>query len=126
MLKITAIGNVTRDNELREVNGTKVLNFSIARNDRRTKQVTYIECTLWGALAVNLSPFLNKGTKVYVDGELSMREYNGKSSLNCRVQDIELVGGRPQMDEGQQQMAQYQKPETQNHQQQDLDDEIPF
>ena len=82
MLKITAIGNVTRDNELREVNGTKVLNFSIARNDRRTKQVTYIECTLWGALAV--------------------------------------------MDEGQQQMAQYQKPETQNHQQQDLDDEIPF
>jgi len=49
MLKITAIGNVTRDNELREVNGTKVLNFSIARNDRRTKQVTYIECTLWGA-----------------------------------------------------------------------------
>ena len=118
MLKITAIGNVTRDNEIREVGGSKVLNFSIARNDRRTKEVTYVECSLWGVLAERLAPFLNKGSKVYVEGELSMREYNGKTSLNCRVRDIELISSKTNIVESQ--------PLETSSFALDIGDEIPF
>ena len=98
MLKLSSIGNLTRDGQLKEVGTNQVCNFSIARNDRRTKETTYIDCSIWGQLATSLSPYLTKGTKVYVEGELGQREWMDKDggkqvSLTCRVRELELVGG---------------------------------
>jgi single-strand DNA-binding protein len=94
-LKLTVIGNLTRDAEMRNTqSGDAVLNFSVARNDRRTKEVTYVDCSIWGQLAKSLEPYLKKGQKVYCDGDFGTRVWEGKTFLTCRIRDIELVGGR--------------------------------
>lgn len=127
-LKLTAIGNITRDSELKNISGSDVLNFSIARNDRRTKEVTYIECAVWGKLAVSIHPFTKKGQQVYVEGELQSREYNGKTYIGCRVRDIELLGNNAKRmaNDGQDddRGGDYDRRSTNPNS--DLEDEIPF
>ena len=127
MLKVSIIGNLTRDGQLKEIGTNTVCNFTLARNDRRTKEVTYVDCSVWGQLATSLSPYLNKGTKVYVEGELGLREWEGQNgkqvNITCRVRDLELVGGGS---------ARTERGETppqdplSNNKNEDLDDEIPF
>lgn len=126
-LKITAIGNLTRDSQLRTLSsGETVLNFSIARNDRRTQEATYIECAVWGKLGQSIAQYLLRGKQVYVDGELGMRQWEGQNgpqtSLTCRVREIEILGGR-QQGQAQGQPSGDQGGAPSNG---DMDDEIPF
>jgi len=126
-LKITAIGNITRDSELKDLGDSEVLNFSIARNDRRTKEATFVDCSIWGKLAASLAPYTKKGQQVYVEGELTTREYNGKTYLGCRVRDVELLGNnaKQQAEDGRNQ-GYDQGNQTQGLNSRDVDDEIPF
>lgn len=127
MLKVSIIGNLTRDGQLKEIGANTVCNFTLARNDRRTKEVTYVDCSVWGQLATSLSPHLNKGTKVYVEGELGLREWEGQNgkqvNITCRVRDLELVGG------GNERRERGETPPQDplsNNKHNDFDDEIPF
>lgn len=127
-LKLTAIGNITRDSELKQIGSSEVLNFSIARNDRRTKEVTYIECAVWGKLASSLHPWAKKGQQVYVEGELTSREYQGRTYLGCRIRDIELLGSNPKQraNDGQNDDPVRETDQSSTNPNSDLDDEIPF
>lgn len=117
-LKLTVIGNVTRDAELRNTqDGESVLSFSLARNDRRTKLATYVDCSVWGKLGKSLEPYVKKGQRIYCDGELGTREHNGKTYLTCRVRDIELLGSKADGDQ-----EDHKRPKGTS----DLDDVIPF
>jgi len=68
---------------------------------------------------MGLLPYLRKGTKIYIDGELNIRLSGGKIYHDVNVSECELVGGRPAQSDNN-----YQAPNTSN--QNDLDDEIPF
>ena len=127
-LKITAIGNITRDSELKNLGDSEVLNFSIARNDRRTKEATFIDCSIWGKLATSLAPYTKKGQQVYVEGELTTREYNGKTDLGCRVRDVELLGNnaKQQADDGQSQGYDQGNQTQGSNSRREKEDEIPF
>lgn len=131
-LKITAIGNLTRDAELRTVQSGQVLNFSIARNDRRTKEVTYIDCSIWGKLGESLAQYMRRGQQVFVDGELGLRSYSGndgqtRTTLTCRVRDCELVGSAGQTGQTGPTVQDQQGQQAQQAQQaREIDDEIPF
>ena len=126
-LKITAIGNITRDSELKNLGDSEVLNFSIARNDRRTKEATFVDCYIWVKLATSLAPYTKKGQQVNNEGELTTREYNGKTYLGCRVRDVELLGNnaKQQAEDGRSQ-GYDQGNQTQGLSGRDVDDEIPF
>lgn len=97
MLRVFLAGNLDRDAELKDVGGTPLASFSVAVTQRikREKVTSWISCSLWGARAPALSSFLNKGAKVAVAGELTTRvsEKNGKTYLECRVDDVTLLGG---------------------------------
>lgn len=101
-------GNLTRDSELRttNANGTPVLNFAVAVNDRRKNQTTgewedypnYIDCSLFGARATALEPILKKGLKVAIEGKLRWSQWTDKdnpdkkrSSINVLVDEIEFM-----------------------------------
>ena len=88
------IGNLTKYcspiNKTR--NGTDVVNFSVAVNDKKTKTTAYIECTVWGAMC-KLEQYLKKGTKVFVHGDFGTNEYNGNTKITCNVAKLELLGG---------------------------------
>jgi single-strand DNA-binding protein len=104
MIKIQAIGHIGKDAVLKDVNGKKVINFSIAHTekfknaqDTVTEKTTWIECSMWER--ENLAAHLKKGTMVYIEGTPSASAYVStdgelKASLRCRVFSLQLLGGK--------------------------------
>lgn len=78
MLKVTMIGNLGRDPEMRYTpSGTPVTSFSVAatrtwNNAQGEKQTetTWVKATSWGKQAETCSQYLKKGAKVYIEGRL--------------------------------------------------------
>jgi len=111
MNSITIVGNITRDSELRNLsNGKCVLNFSVADNQGKDKPSIFWNCQLWGDRAQSLSQYIVKGQSVTVVGNVSEREYddkegNKRKSMDVRVQDVALQGGRKEQQEAPRQKA---------------------
>lgn len=63
------------------------------------KTTSWIKFTLWGKRGDSLLPYLKDKTQVAVSGELANREYTDKDgqkrySLEVRVNELTLVGGK--------------------------------
>lgn len=121
MKAITIAGNITRDSEIKEggMDQTRFVTFSVAVNDGygQNKTTMFFDCTMWGKRGLAIADYLKKGTKVTVSGELTTREYNGKTYLGVRVNDLTLMGGKPA------QASYDQSPQGYNA---DIEDSIPF
>lgn len=99
MKAIVIAGRLTKDAQFRTTqNGDKITSFSVAVDDGygQNKGSLFFDCSLWGKRGDNLSPLLTKGKPVTVSGELGIREYEGKTYLTIRVNDLDLQGGKPQ------------------------------
>ena len=92
MWESQVIGHLAADAESRDVGKNKVVNFRIGVNhgtgDDQTTSWISISC--WGDWAQNVLPFLLKGKKVFVSGQLKTRVYMNKKDeeatsieLNC-------------------------------------------
>lgn len=90
------VGNLTRDPEMRVTpNGQSVCNFGVATNRRwRDKDGNQQEATefhnvvAWGKLAEFSSQFLHKGNKVYVEGRLQTRSWEGQDGAKRNRTEI--------------------------------------
>ena len=84
--RATLIGNLTRDPELRQTpNGQSVCSFGIATNRSWTNgagekqdQSEFHNVVAWGKLAEICSQHLAKGRKVYIEGRLQTRDWEGQ------------------------------------------------
>ncbi len=84
--KAMLIGNLTRDPEIRKTpSGQSVANFSIATNrvykdaaGERKEQADYHNVVAWGRLAEICGQYLTKGKKVYIDGRIQTRDWEGQ------------------------------------------------
>ncbi len=90
MNRITLIGNLTKDPELRTTpNGNTVCSFTIAVNRKKVSepQTDFFRINAWGKLGEVCGRCLTKGKKVAVIGELQARTYesNGKTYLSLDV-----------------------------------------
>jgi single-strand DNA-binding protein len=105
MLQTTAVGTIGKDAVVNQVGDKKVINFSIAHNEKFTdkdgvahNRTTWVDCNYWGKNA-NVAPYLKKGTVVGVTGSISSKGYQRQSgeiasSLELRVERLELVSGK--------------------------------
>lgn len=101
---LTFSGNLGKDAELRATkNGDLLLQFSVAMNSGygERKATTWVRCTLFGKRAESLKPYLTKGQQVVVSGEAALHEWTTedgitKSSLECKVNEVTLIGGKPE------------------------------
>ena len=112
MNKLTIIGNLTRDPELRTVgSGITVCSFTVAVNRRRSNQngnqpeADFFRVTAWRQLGEICSKYLAKGRKVCVVGELQNRSYEAKDGTKRTVteivaDDIEFLTPRSQEGSG--------------------------
>jgi single-strand DNA-binding protein len=100
--KVFFIGNLTRDPEIRYVDGggRAVCKFSIAIN-RRTKsgeEVTYLDIIAWEQLAERCNQYLRKGATVHVEGRLSIRSYEKdgekRKAVEIVASDVQFLGAR--------------------------------
>ena len=99
MLKITATGRLGKDAILKEVSGTKVINFSIAHSEKYNgeEKTTWLECAKWGE-KTGVAPYLVKGANVLIEGTPEIRTYpknDGTTGVTfmVRVTSLELLGG---------------------------------
>lgn len=98
MNKITLIGNLTKDPEIRSTsNGNSVAVFSIAVNRKKTGEpvTDFFRINAWGKLGENCAKYLGKGKKVAVIGELQYNSYQAKGetkhSLDVLAEEIEFL-----------------------------------
>ena len=119
MLNLSLAGTVGRDAEYKEgQGGSGRCHFSVAVNVGygESKSTVWVDVTSWGKGAMGLSNLLTKGKKVAVSGEMSTREHNGKTYIQCRASNVTMLGGGEQRE---------RVPGSRNTPV-DLDDEIPF
>jgi len=87
--KVILIGNLTKDPELRQTpSGTSVCSFTIATNHswkdaNGTKQEKpeYHNVVAWGKLAEICGNYLSKGRKIYLEGRLQTRDWEGEDGI---------------------------------------------
>ena len=83
MNKYIALGNLTRDPELKNVkNDNKVCSFSIAINNKLNDTTFYVDVETWNKTAENCSRFLSKGRKVLIEGRLQLNTWQSKTGEN--------------------------------------------
>lgn len=98
MKAITIMGVIGRDAQLRQAGSDNVCSFSVAVDDGfgQNKKTLWFDVSIWGKRATSLESILTKGKSVAVSGDLSTREYNGKTSFTIRANEITLARGQQQ------------------------------
>ena len=113
--------------------GTPVLSFSVADNQGKDKPSIWWNCALFGKRADSLQQYLFKGLQVTVIGTVSEREFtdkegNKRKSMDVRVNDIALQGGKREEGERQPSRAarQPQRSAPAGGGFDDMDSDVPF
>lgn len=94
--KVTLIGNLTRDPELRYTpNGTAVCTLGLATNRQwvteageKKEDAEFHRIVAWNKLAEICSQLLAKGRKVYVEGRLQTRSWQGQDGQQRTTTEI--------------------------------------
>ena len=105
--KVILIGNLTRDPEMRYTNsGTPVVTFGMATNkswkdsDGETKELAeFHNLVAWNKMAEICQQLLAKGMKVYIEGSLNTRSWEGDDGVTrykteIRVDDMILLDSK--------------------------------
>jgi len=120
-------GNLGGDAETRFTpGGDAVVQFSVAATaGYGDKQVTtWAKCIMFGKRGEAVSEYLTKGTKVGIVGEVALKKWKNRdgievSTLEVRVNDLTLLGGKP---ESQPTRKQAEKPRAREAFEDDLGD----
>ena len=107
--KMVVIGNLGGDPEMRYLpSGSPVTNFSVATNYRYKKadgeqvdEVEWFRVAVFGRQAEACNQYLSKGSKVYVEGRLSSRQWQGQDgqsrfSLEINADRVQFIDSRGQ------------------------------
>lgn len=96
---LTVVGNLGRDPESRDVDGSTVTSFRLAHSTKikGDEQTYWFGVDAWGKLGEVCAQYLEKGSQVAVSGQFRPREYTDKdgatrTSLDIRATDIHFVG----------------------------------
>ncbi len=94
--KAMIIGNITRDPEIRTTpNGTQVASFSIATNKVWTDQTgqkqsraEFHNIVAWRKLAEIIGQYVKKGNKIYIEGRIQTRDWEGQDGTKRYTTEI--------------------------------------
>ncbi len=98
--KVMIIGNVGADPEMRFTpNGNPVTSFRVATNrvyttpdGERRQETEWFTVVAWNRLAENCNQFLTKGQRVYAEGRLHTRSWEGQDGQ--KRSRTELIANR--------------------------------
>ncbi len=143
--RVTLLGNVGKEPEIRDSQNGKFATFSLATTDRAytKKDGTQVpERTEWhnivanGRIVETIEKYVTKGTKLYIEGKLRTRKYTARDNTEKYVTEIyldnmELLGGKPEQQQQAQQSANVpfynqQRSQTQEPTIWGGDDNVPF
>lgn len=125
---ISITGRVGGDAETRFLQASQksVTNFNCAVDQGwgDDKTTNWYRVAIWGDRGGKLAPYIIKGQKVCVTGELVIGEYNGKPQYEIRAADVDCF--MSPKGEGQQGSPAQPARNAQAMATADLDDDVPF
>ncbi|OGY53357.1 MAG: hypothetical protein A3B15_02385, partial [Candidatus Buchananbacteria bacterium RIFCSPLOWO2_01_FULL_45_31] len=94
--KATIIGHLTRDPEAKTTpSGLNVTTFGVATNlvwtdpsGEKQKKVEYHNIVAWRKLGDVCAQYLHKGSKIYLEGRLQTREWEGQDGVKRHRTEI--------------------------------------
>jgi len=94
--KVMLVGNLTRDPELRHTpNGKPVSSFGVATNRRWKNEAGELQeetefhtVVVWGRLAEVIPQILKKGHRVFVEGRLRTRSWEGQDGAKRQRTEV--------------------------------------
>lgn len=97
--KVILLGNVGKDPEIRSTGGgTMVANFSLATSERyKDQQGNWQDRTEWhnvvayGRLAEIVRDYVKKGSKLFIEGRLTTRNWEDKEYAGRKVYRTEII-----------------------------------
>ena len=97
MNKVTILGRITKDLELKNAGETSVIKFNLAVNRRFVKQgeerqADFINCTAFGKTADTMCKFLSKGRQIAIEGRLQTGSYTNKEGVKVFTTDVIVDG----------------------------------
>jgi single-strand DNA-binding protein len=105
MIKMQVIGHLGKDCVVNTVNGKNVINFTVAHSEKYKdsqgvlqEKTIWVDCAYWTDRTA-ISPYLQKGTQVFVEGQPEARSFQRNdgtpgSSLSLRVREVQLLGSK--------------------------------
>lgn len=86
--KVTIIGNLTRDPELKQLpSGIAVCSFSVAtnriwkdKNGAKQEEVEYHNVVTFSRTAENVAKYMSKGSQLLIEGRLKTRSWEDKET----------------------------------------------
>lgn len=146
--KVTLLGNLTRDPEIRYTpKGSAVVELGLALNrvwkddqGQKQEETTFVDVTVWGKTAENCNQYLAKGRGVIIEGRLQIDQWDDKatgqkrSKLKVVAETVQFLpsgnqGDRRPDGRGQQSQQRQAPPQGQQRPAQaddDFDDDVPF
>jgi len=101
--QVTIAGRITSDLEPKQTtNGTPVLNFSLAINEKRGEQehTIFADVTAWNGVAENTAKYMGKGSPVLISGRLSQdkweEEGRNRSKLFVTAERVVFLDSKPE------------------------------
>ena len=95
MNKVTLIGRLTKDPELKFTpgNGTAVATCTLAVDRRMPnkdgqKEADFISIVVWGKIAENLCNYMSKGKMIAVAGRIQARSYDAKDGTKRYITEV--------------------------------------
>lgn len=107
--KVTLIGNLTRDPEIRYTEGGKptVCRLSLAMNRSWTnketgapsEEVTFVEIVAFGKKGETVAKYMRKGDPLFIDGRLKLEKWETdsgekRSRLGVILENFQFLGAR--------------------------------
>ena len=147
--QVQLIGRVGRDPEVRHTEGgSTVANLSIATSERwsdkntgeKKERTEWHKVTIWGKLTEIVEKYIQKGSQIYVCGQLQTRKWQDQSGNDRYSTEVVLQGFNGKMillgspggngnnsgGSGGGSYTDKRKQETQPSSGADIDDDIPF
>ncbi|MEG1950851.1 MAG: single-stranded DNA-binding protein [Odoribacter sp.] len=126
MIKTSAIGTLGKNAEIKNIGGKPYASFSIAINEKRKEETktTWVNCMKMDESG-RLTPYLLKGTKVYVSGKPTISAYVSQKTntpipdMTIWVNELEFFGNAKE------EVAKQQSTGINNFPSQQ-DDDLPF
>lgn len=90
MNKVTLLGRLTQDPEIRYTNsGKAVASFSMAVDRPGKEKVTdFIPVVLWDKTAETVGNYVSKGQRLLIEGRLQVRSYENSNGEKRRVTEV--------------------------------------
>ena len=105
--KAIIVGNLGADPEIRYTqSGTAVASFRVATTERwkgqdgqMQEQTEWHSCNAWGKLAEICGKYLQRGSKVYVEGSINTRKWQDKTgadrySTEIKVREMKMLDNK--------------------------------